>query len=125
MDVPETCTRVGDYAFASCQNMIIATVRTPMLGIGAFKDDASLVSVRLSDNTESIPDFCFQSCNALSTVSLYPSYTDISESLALKRIGVNAFSNTNLNTFKLPKNVNEIGDSALQIAEAYSYLIFL
>ena len=122
VDVPETCTRVGDYAFASCQNMIMATVRTPMLGIGAFKDDASLVSVRLSDNTESIPDFCFQSCNSLSTVSLYPSYTDISESLALKRIGVNAFSNTNLNTFKLPKNVNEIGDSAF--ADCRGLLVF-
>ncbi|MCM1196540.1 MAG: leucine-rich repeat domain-containing protein, partial [Roseburia sp.] len=112
VDVPATCKQVGNYAFATCQNMITATVRTPKLGEGAFQDDASLVSVRLSDFTEEIPDYCFQSCNALSVVTLYPSYEDISTSLALTRIGTNAFSNTNLNTFTLPKNVSEIGSFA-------------
>ncbi|MDE6656567.1 MAG: leucine-rich repeat domain-containing protein, partial [Anaeroplasmataceae bacterium] len=112
VDVPATCEKVGDYAFATCQNLITATVRTPNLGVGTFKDDASLVSVRISDFTEEIPDYCFQSCNALSVVTLYPSYEDISTSLYLERIGVNAFSNTNLSTFQLPINVNEIGDNA-------------
>lgn len=112
VDVPKTCTTIGEYTFLSCQNLITATVRADNLSVGIFKDCASLVSTRISDNTPEIPDYAFQSCNALSFVTLYPSYEDISTSLTITRIGERAFSNTNLATFVLPKNVTIIDSYA-------------
>jgi hypothetical protein len=96
--LPEATT-IGDYAFATCQNLTSVTLpEATTIGIHAFQHCNSLISVTLPAAT-TIGDEAFYGCDSLTSVTLPVATT----------IGVGAFSGChNLTSVTLPV-VTDIG----------------
>ena len=92
-------TSIGKYAFANCSALdMVDMAEVTSLGAYAFNQASNLQQVNLSNQLESIPDHCFESCSKLKTISLPAS---------LKEIGNYALP-TIVNT-TLPEGVTKVG----------------
>jgi len=105
IEIPETVTEVGSRAFYGCTNLASIEIPDAVTTIGnyAFYDCQNLSSVKLSSNITVIQDSVFQNCQKLTSITLPES---------LKTIGVQAFSDTSLESIVIPKGVTSIGKNA-------------
>ena len=97
---------IGNYAFASCSNLVSVTLPADKLGmgIGVFKDCVRLPTVSLPKTLSSIGDATFRNCTSLSSV-------EIPE--AAVAIGDSAFQGcTTLAAIRIPQSVTSIGEYA-------------
>ena len=82
IEIPNTVTSIGPYAFANCKNIISVKIPNSVISIGkgAFSSCCNLESVNIPDN--------------------------------IKRIEEDTFSYTNISSIKIPNSVTYIGEFA-------------
>ena len=95
---------IADYAFQSTSKIRILdlseTSSFKKIGICAFKDCKSLISVTLSAKT--IGNFAFQNCTNLSSVKLYGENEDY---YCVEALGCECFRNTDVTSVYIPKGL--------------------
>lgn len=80
--IPSSVTNIGDYAFASCNNLTAVTIPSGATTIGdyAFSDCNELASVTIPAGVASIGDYAFARCGKLTGTSIPSSVTHIGNS---------------------------------------------
>ena len=112
--IPEGVTRIGDYAFYSCDSLTKVTIPEGVTSIGesAFSDCAALIEVTIPTGVTSIGKRAFGYCDGLSAVALPDSVTEI---------GDHAFSGCDsLTEIVIPAGVTSIADSIFAYCNALS-----
>ena len=102
VEIPDSVTRIGDWAFSNCENLksinIPAGVKN--IGISAFEYCSSLESIEIPDGITIIEYGTFQSCESLTSIKITDSVTNIK---------VNAFEGcTGLTSIEIPDSVTNI-----------------
>ncbi len=119
-------TEIGDYAFASCNQVTRIVIPDGVTTIGkeAFADCSSLESIHIADSVVSINEGAFKQCTSLVSVDLPIGLTVIEEYVfadcssllevtvpdgmtAINRAGF--FNCTSINTISIPSSVETIG----------------
>ena len=80
--IPNSVTRIGNYAFYKCTGLTSITLPNSVTRIGnyAFYQCKSLTSVTIPDSVASIGEDAFRECSSLSSVCLGKSVTNIDNS---------------------------------------------
>jgi len=126
--IPNTITKIGDYAFQQCQ---LTSVEIPNsvtnIGVGAFSY-SSLTSVKIPNSVTTIGEYAFSNCTSLTSVDIPNSVTTIKESTfwycenlpsvtipnSVETIETNAFYNcVRLMNISIGSSVSSIGEFAL------------
>ena len=83
IDVPESVTFIGNYAFASCPELQRACIRARIeaLNLGTFWNCTALTDVQLPDSLKSLNDGVFRSCPSLPSVDVPKTVTFIGDSV--------------------------------------------
>ena len=105
-DVPDSVTRIGDYAFYGCSGLASVTIPDSVTRIGdyAFYGCSGLTSVTIPDSVTSIGTYAFYGCSGLTSVTIPDSVTSI---------GANAFEGcSGLASVTIGNGVTRIGDYA-------------
>ena len=127
--IPIGVTKIGDYAFFRCINLINVTIPDSVTTIGdcAFSNCSSLTSVTIGDGVTTIGESAFYNCSSLTNVTIPDSVTTIGNYAfdwctcltsvtigdSVTTIGVGAFSGCDsLTSVTIPDSVTTIGDSA-------------
>ncbi len=95
-------TRIGDWAFVDCANLISVNIPNSVKSIGeyAFANCSSLTSVNIPSSVTSIGEYAFYSCDGLVSIKIPDSVTSIEEG---------AFSYCHgLTTVTIPRSVKRI-----------------
>ncbi len=116
--VPNTVTRVEDYAFQNCEGITISLsgARLSYVGENAFEGCDGLVGVSFANGITEIAPSAFLKCSSLTVITLPSTVTVIGES---------AFEGcTKLVSLLFSSNVTEIGHSAFRDCESLKTLLF-
>mmetsp|Transcript_543 Transcript_543/g.954 ORF Transcript_543/g.954 Transcript_543/m.954 type:complete len:329 (-) Transcript_543:56-1042(-) len=103
-------TRVGRYAFLSCENLVSVTLPASIevLAEGCFKGCSGLRNVEMSEGLREIGAYCFNGCSSLVSLSL-PETVEI--------IGSYSFSYCKqLEMMNIPDKVTKVGTNAFMYA---------
>ncbi len=100
--------RIGDRAFYSCENLQAITLPDSIIDIGieCFRYCYKLDNVKLPKNLTTIEMLTFEGCSSLKQIEL---------SKELKTLKSSSLSATSIVNLKLPKNLENIEDAALNI----------
>ena len=104
--IPESITKIGNYAFEGCSGLTSVTIPNTVTSIGdnAFEDCSGLTSIIIPNSVTEIGKVAFEDCIALTRVTLGNSVTIINSS---------AFSGcAGITSIKIPKTVTTIGGNA-------------
>ena len=104
--IREGTKRIGLWAFQNCTSLVSVTIPKGVMEIGwyAFQNCTSLVSVMIPDSVTEIGWYAFYGCTSLTSITI-PDH--------VSKIGLSAFYNcTSLSTITLSDSVTEIGDLA-------------
>lgn len=105
VEIPDTVTVIGDYAFASWSyegsplEEIILPEKLESIGKEAFHECKKLTSIKIPEGVTTIEKKTFGSCTALEEV-IFPS--------TLTSIGFNAFGASGLKKIEIPDTVTEL-----------------
>ena len=102
IDIPETVTTIGSYAFNSCKNLTTVTGMKNVTKIGdnAFYNCSNLVNIKLPENLTEIGSYAFKNCSNLKEITIPKSLTDCRYDI---------FSGcSNLKTIKFEKGITTI-----------------
>ena len=139
VEIPETVTEIGDYAFLGFDAMESITIPDSVitLGEGVFINCTNLANVTLSNNLKSIGSQAFGTwgidhpkCESLKSIVIPDSVETIEDSAFeycrnlesvtlpknLKKIGGSAFYRCNLQKIVIPESVTTIGWGAFKYA---------
>lgn len=115
--IPESVTRIGDYAFGSCSLCTNITIPDSVTSIGveAFESCVALTSITIPNGVTSIEAETFVHCSSLSDVVIPNSVV---------RIGEWAFYDCSaLTSITIPNSVTHIGKAAFNSASLTSITI--
>ena len=129
MTIPDSVTRIGNYAFYNCTSLTSVTIPDSVTSIGerAFYGCTSLTSIIIPDSVTSIGDSTFSDCSGLTSVTIGNGVTSIGNwafcgcsglksvtiGNSVTSIGGSAFSScTGLTSVTIPDSVTSIGDYA-------------
>lgn len=106
--LPQTLTKIGDYAFYACVSLAELQIpgRVKTIGKLAFCQCRSLRSLALPDSVESIGESICGSCSALESVTLPKKITEIPDE--------SVYDCRELRAIRLPAGVTAIGRQALE-----------
>ena len=83
VDIPNSLTEIGDYAFARCENLtkvdISNTSKLSNINNGVFAQCSNLTSVTIPNSVAEISNLAFLGCSALTSVTIPNSVTSIGE----------------------------------------------
>ena len=70
VDIPNSVTSIGDYAFADCTGLTSVTIPNSVtsIGVGAFNGCSSLTSVTLGKSVTTIGNSAFRGCSGLTSI---------------------------------------------------------
>lgn len=114
-DVPDGVRKIGDNAFAGCEDLDEVYIPDSVLEIGdhAFSHNLSLRRVKIPDSLLNICDNAFDDCQELRSVETYHSSTTTDDDSIPREIGASAFRFcTSLEKIEMPNNIEYIGDFA-------------
>ncbi len=107
VELPETVTSIGDYAFSGCTNMNTVTfsgTSLESLGTGAFEGNNNLHTIDIPEGVTTISADTFSGCTNLNEIHLPETLTTIED---------NAFSDcNNIHEMNIPASVEYIAPSA-------------
>ncbi len=106
LDIPNTITQIGNYAFYGCSSLVKVTIPESVTTIGeeAFRRCTNLTTINLPKNITKISYCLFYDCSSLISVNIPENVTSIATT---------AFCNcTSLTSITIPDNVTSIGGSA-------------
>lgn len=105
VDVPATVTSIGEGAFAACDKLVKANIRTALTTMPPhiFNDCERLTSVNIPATVKTIGWGAFWGCKALTSIAL---------PAGLKTIGDQAFYESGLKSISLPQGVQTLGEEA-------------
>ncbi|MGM9825218.1 MAG: leucine-rich repeat domain-containing protein, partial [Paludibacteraceae bacterium] len=77
--LPNSVTSIGLYAFGSCSALTSMTIPNSVTRIGgdAFSGCSSLTSVNIPNSVTSIGDYAFRSCSSITSISIPESVTSV------------------------------------------------
>ena len=104
--IPNSVTRIGDFAFSGCSGLTSVAIPNSVTGIGAnaFALCTGLTSVAIPNSVTSIQDYVFQGCSGLTSVTIPNSITSI---------GYGTFYGcSGLRSVTIPSSVERIRDEA-------------
>ena len=119
MTIPNSVTSIGHSAFYGCSGLADLTISNSLTRIqwGAFYGCSSLKSVTIPNSVTFIEDCAFMHCRALSSVEM---------SNSVRTIGESAFRYCNLLSVDIPQTVTKINDHAFggctNLKDVYSYI---
>ena len=104
IDIPDSVTAIGKYAFERCENLksvkFSENANLKTIGSNAFAGCSSLTSIEIPDSVTEIGDDAFYKCENLESVKLPKN---------LKTIGYSAFAGcSSLTLIDIPDSVTEI-----------------
>ncbi|MDR3457333.1 MAG: leucine-rich repeat domain-containing protein [Verrucomicrobiae bacterium] len=114
--IPESVTRIGDYAFGGSTSVASVTMPNSVtnIGLGAFETCTSLTNVTLSTNVTSTGVDAFEFCTSLTSITFPNSITSI---------GLGAFEGcSSLTNLTISTNITSIGDYAFLICSSLTSL---
>lgn len=114
--IPEGITSIGSYGLynTGLTELVIPATVTSM-GDHAIYSNSYLKSVTIKAELTEIPDYCFDSCKALSEIN-------IPESVV--RIGKYGLAQTGLREVVLPASLREIDNNAFQVSPSLKNVVF-
>ena len=115
--IPNSITRIGDFAFYNCFSLTSITIPNSVINIGnnAFRSCSSLASITIPNSVTSIGQETFCDCSSLTSVTIGNS---------VKNIGGAAFFNcTKLTSITIPQGVTTIGVSAFHCCSSLASII--
>ena len=79
--IKEGVTRIGDYAFAGCQNLTSVEIPNSVksIGVRAFVECIKLPSIEIPNSVTSIEEQAFSFCDGLTSIEIPNSVTSIGE----------------------------------------------
>ena len=104
--IPDTVTKIKDYAFAGCDSLTSVTIPSSVteVGEGAFISCTSLASITIPDSVTTIGDYALYNCDLLTSITIPSSVTTI---------GSYAFADCySLTSVTIPSSVISIGSNA-------------
>lgn len=104
-EIPNSVTKIGDYAFEDCDQLENITIPNSITEIGnfAFSGCTRLSKIEIPTSVTSIGDGAFSGCDLLDSITIPSSVTSI---------GDGAFSGcTRLKFINIPNTIEEIKDS--------------
>ena len=119
MTIPNSVTSIGNSAFYDCSGLADLTISNSITRIrwGTFYGCSSLKSVTIPNSVTVIEDCAFMHCKALSSVDM---------SNSVRTIGESAFRYCNLLNLDIPQTVTKINDYAFggctNLKDVYSYI---
>ena len=114
-DVPEGVLRIGDNAFAGCEDLNHVYISESVIEIGdhAFSHSQSLRRVKMPDTMLYIQDNAFDDCQRLRSVETYRSDNRSNDEDTPREIGESAFRFcTSLERIDIPERIEYVGDFA-------------
>lgn len=77
--IPNTVTRIGDYAFDGCSNLTMITIPNSVTSIGecAFKDCIGLTNITIPNSVTTIENGAFAGCTGLTSIIIPNSVTSM------------------------------------------------
>ena len=124
--VPDTVTKMGNGVFASCSDLVNATV--PTLSESLFLRNFNLTNLTITGITTSIPTKAFYGCKSLSNFEVPDTVTEIGNQAfkgcisltnitfpeGIQTIGKEAFARcVNLETLRFPSSLEFLGEDFL------------
>ena len=106
--IPGSVTSIGNYAFYGCTSLTSITIGNSLTSIGeyAFLGCKSLASITIPDSVTSIGDYAFYGCTNLVSITIPSSVTSI---------GSGAFERCkSLASITIPDSVTSIGSGAFE-----------
>ena len=116
--LPSGLTKIGEYAFHGCTNLVLTSLPNGLTSIDAraFDGCTNLALTSLPDGITSISNYAFYKCSNLALTSIPDSVTSIGDS---------AFSScTNLALTSLPDGVTSIGGNAFRNCTGLTEITF-
>ena len=133
VDIPESVTDIGEYAFGKCTNLSVINFNAKSCenagsaSYPAFSGCTKVITVNIGENVRVIPSYAFETLSQIKKITLPDSVTtigdyafyncllleDIKIQDKVSSIGKMAFGNcVNIKTFNVPILLNHIGERA-------------